>query len=595
MTSHSWTPPAGLRGEAQVIRLSASALDRDGRRCPAHIALKARPLLRPRVYEKPRYAPWETFPLGLVQAALDLVEYQDTAVEDAVVSVVSGSRSTVHAGVAVWVRHACDAYLQAAESIADDLEVQDVALVPERLPRVVQYESAAERRMLTAWGRWYASPGGDVREFRRLRMGRAGDRDAPSNDALAFVVAAGQRAEGNVYRDLPVSVVPDECEPSRVRVVEVVLASGVPPRVVVDASPADIRRAYRDRTRHLVTDIVFTDVRKPGSDCVGCKARSSCDALPHAPGLLGIEGGGTHRRTWSVTTGRQYLICPAQAHLRELHLPAAAWSDGSAARRGRAVHQWLEAAHARHPARACVLSDLPDADADDLGLAAQIMTPEEYRDARPYLASHLAVCPMAGAVGDVVTEPTVAAYDPAAEVVVVAYPDLIREVDGRVVYREQKTTRMAAPGGEADEVFTRVPQLALAVRLIEHGVLGGDGTGTVELETMTPGAAEVLSFDVANPAVREAAARVIRRMTAGWHTDTVFRPDPGPWCGTCPVGQWCPDRAPSDPKAPIVVDGVRIDPRTGEVLSASGRVSDRAEAVSDDIADPDADDDPPPF
>ncbi|QKW37308.1 PD-(D/E)XK nuclease family protein [Actinomadura sp. NAK00032] len=595
MTSHSWTPPAGLRGEAQVIRLSASALDQDGRRCPAHAALKARPQLWPRVYEKRRYAPWETFPLGLVQAALDLVEYRDMPVEDAVASVVSGNRATVHAGVAVWVGHACDAYLEAAEWIADDLEEQDVVLVPDRLPRIVQYESAAERRMLTAWGRWYASPDGGVREFRRLRMGRAGERDAPSNDALAFVAAAGQRAEGNVYRDMPVSVVPDEREASRVRVVEVVLAAGVPPRVVMDAPPADIRRVYREKTRHLVTGIVFADVRKPGSDCVGCKARSSCDALPHAPGLLGIEGGGTHRRTWSVTTGRQYLICPAQAHLRELHLPAAAWSDGSAARRGRAVHRWLEAAHGRRPARGCDLADLPSADAGDLGLAAQVMTPEEYREARPYLVSHLAVCPMAGAVGDVVVEPNVAAYDPAAEVVVVAYPDLVREVGGRVVYREQKTTRMAAPGGEADEVFTRVPQLALAVRLIEHGVLGGDGTGAVELETMTPDAAVVLSFDAGDPAVREAAARVITRMAARWHADSVFRPDPGPWCGTCPVAQWCPDRAPSDPKAPIVVDGVRIDPRTGEVLSASGPVSDRAEAVSDDIADPEADDDPPPF
>lgn len=594
MTSQRWVAPDGLRGEAHVIRLSASALDLDARRCPQHTALKARPLLWPRVYEKRRYAPWETFPLGLVQAALDLVEHRDMTVDAAVDSVVSGNRSAVHPGVAVWARHACDAYLQAAEWIADDLEAQEVVLVPDPLPRVVQYESAAERRMLTAWGRWYASADGDVREFRRLRMGHAGEPGAPSNDALAFVAAAGQRASGNVYRDMPVDVVPDEREPSRVRVVEVVLAAGVPPRVLVDDTPAEIRRGYREKTRHLVTDIVFADGKRPGSDCAGCKARSSCDALPHAPGLLGIEGDGTHRRTWSVTTGRQYLICPAQAHLRELHLPAATWSDGSAARRGRAVHRWLEAAHGRAPARACALTDLPDGDADGLGLAAEVMTPEEYREARPYLVAHLASCSL-GSGGDVAVEPTVAAYDPAADVVVIAYPDLIRTVGGRVVYREQKTTLVAVPGGDAGEVFARVPQLALAVRLIEHGVLGGDGTGIVELETLTPESAEVLSFDVADPAVREAAAREITRMVSGWHADSVFRPNPGSWCRTCPVAQWCPDRAPADPKEPIVVDGVRIDPRTGEVLNAVGPVSDRAEAVSDGIADPGADDEPPPF
>ncbi len=539
MTVHEWGTPDGLRGEAHIIRLSASALDRDDRHCRDFTALKARPRVWPRAYERRRYAPWETFPLGLVMRALDSVEFHGADIADAADEAVTRNRSTVHPGVAVWVRHACDAYLQAAEWVADELEPEGVVLVPQRLPRVVQHESAAELRMLTAWGRWYASAGGRVREFRRLRMSRAGEPDAPSNDAMAFVAAAGQRAQGDVYRDLPVDVDADESMPTRVRVVEVVLAAGVAPRVLVDSAPDEIRRTYQQNTRHLVTLVVFGGGRRPGSDCVDCKARASCEALPRVPGLLGLGGTGTHRRTWSVTTGRQYLVCPAQAHLRELHIPAAPWADGSAVRRGRAVHRWLEAAHGRSPARACRPEDLPEVDAADLGLAAEVMTHEEYLDARPFLLAHLAVCPLDGTVENVVPEPALAVYDPAADVVVVAYPDLIREVGGRTVYREQKTTLAATPGEAPEEVFPRV------------------------------------------------------RMTGEWHVDTAFRPNPGHWCAGCPVAQWCPDRAPTDPAAPIVVDGVRIDPRTGEVLDVPRSVSGRAAAVAQGIAEPGADDEPP--
>ncbi|MFD0904390.1 PD-(D/E)XK nuclease family protein [Actinomadura sediminis] len=586
----NWTPHEELSGDPGVIRLSASLLDRDDRHCRDFAALKARPRVWPRRRGQRRYAPWETFPLGLVMDALNLTEFGDVPAEDAIEKALGRARSAVHPGVAVWVRHAFDAYLRAAEWIADDLEAEGLAVRPEPLPRVVQAESPAELRVLTAWGRWYASADGTVREFRRLRVGRPGERDAPSNDALAFVAAAGLRAESDVYRDLPVEVVPDEVAPERVRLVEVVLTGDVPPRVLVDASPAEVGRVYRERTRPIVTDIAFGTGTRPGSDCVDCKVLPTCGAVPDVPGLLGLEGRGTHRRTWSVTTGRQYSVCPAQAHLRELHIPAAQRSDGTAARRGRAVHRWLELAHGRAGAPACGPGDLPDP-ASGLGIAAGILTPEEYAEARPYLAAHVEVCPLREPCTDVRPEPSVAAHDTDADVVVVAHPDLIRTAGGTVVYREQKTTQGAPPAGDARTVFTLVPQLALAVLLMKHGVLGGDGGGVVELETMTPSGAEVLRFDVWDPDVRRAARETITSMTARWHADESFRPLPGPWCGGCPVADWCPDRAPNDPGAPIVVDGVRIDPLTGEVLGTA--VTARAAAVAEGVADPS--EEPPPF
>jgi hypothetical protein len=45
----------------------------------------------------------------------------------------------------------------------------------------------------------------------------------------------------------------------------------------------------------------------------------------------------------------------------------------------------------------------------------------------------------------------------------------------------------------------------------------------------------------------------------------------------------------------LEVDGVLIDPRTGEVLDIADTMTGRAQAVADAIAEPATDDDEPPF
>jgi hypothetical protein len=248
-------------------------------------------------------------------------------------------------------------------------------------------------------------------------------------------------------------------------------------------------------------------------------------------------------------------------------------------------------------------ADLPEPDSPDIGLAGEFMTPQEYREARPFLIGHLEVCPLAvpGRTTEVAAEPTIAAYDPEADVVVIASPDLVRKFDGRVVYREQKTT--SRPDRfTADGALTQVPQLALAVCLIAGEVfgaapVGGSVPGTVELEVMTPLSAHVITFDAADPTVIEAARRIVTDLVRDWHHDTEFRARPGHWCTGCPVARWCPDRAErdqsADASAPIEVDGVLIDPRTGEVLGAVTTVSGRAESVAAGISEPDLDEEPP--
>ncbi|MFF5262990.1 PD-(D/E)XK nuclease family protein [Actinomadura viridis] len=587
MATEDWSPPDGLRGPAGVIRLTASQLDPGDRRCPEFAALKARPQVWPRQSERRRFPPWEDFPLGLVMEVLDAVEFDGFELDDAVERVLRESRSPAHPGAAVWVRHACHAYVEASAWVTDDLAGEGVSLRPERQARVVQHGSAVEMRVLTAWGRWYASPDGAVREFRRLRISRSGDVGAPSTAAAAFVTATGLRAFGSVYRELPVEVGPDDAEAARVRVVEVVLDSEAPPKVLFDGSPEEARRVYGERARPVAADLIRGGSRRPGSDCADCKIRTGCEALPHASGLLGLDDRGTHRRTWSITTARRYQICPARAHLRDLHVPGGPAAQGPAIRRGVVVHEWLRIAHGRPGARPCSAADLPEGDP---GFAAEFMTPEEYREARAYLLGHVEVCPLREEHEEIVTEPKIAAYDPAADVVVVADPDLIARGGGRVLYREQKTTVSPDRFG-AEEALEQVPQLALAVLLIAHGVLGSTA-GTVELEVMTPIGAAVHAFDAGDPAVLAEARRVIARLVRDWHRDVRFEARPGPWCSGCPVARWCPDHREHDPAAPIEVDGVLIDPRTGEVLRTADAVSGRAAAVSADLVEPEAEEVP---
>lgn len=529
-------------GNPHVIRLSAGLLDRPGNACPHHAAVRARPQLRPRRGEQRRYAPWEDFPLGLVMEILDAVEHDGVPLDRAIRQTLASCRKRVHPGVARWVAHAAESYLEVAEALADQLAREGVDLRPAPAPRVVQGgRSVAELRILTAWGRWYESTDGAVVEFRRLRMrGPRGTPDQASTLAMAYVAGVGDRVEDprDLYTAIPVPVVADLPRPRRVRVVEVGLTTGTE-AVLVDGDPAGIRRDYRSKAIPAAQRLLDGGAPAPGRDCAACRVRPSCHALPVTPGLLGLGDRGTHRRTWSITTSRRYEICPAQAHLQELWIPGEETSSPAAAR-GHAVHRWLAAAHAR--GRACTLADLPEPTAADCGIADEVLDRADYQEARPYLLAHLEVCPLADPDGvtDIRTEPTVAAFDPISDVVVLAVPDLLRRVHGRLRYREVKTS-VHPRGLTRENALAAVPQLALAVCLIASGAFG-DRDGLVELERLHPGGAEpLLVLDATDPSVVAAARAVVHDRVARWHADVDFAATPGWWCRYCPVSRWCPD------------------------------------------------------
>ncbi|MEV8631159.1 PD-(D/E)XK nuclease family protein [Streptosporangium sp. NPDC051023] len=577
-------------GNPHVVRLSASLLDRRDADCDYFAAVKARPQLWPQPYEKRRYAPWETFPLGLVMEALNLAEFEAAPIEEALTRALGNARNSVHPGVATWVRHACHTYLETAESLAAMLASEGVELRPERNPRIVQGgRSPTEMRSLTVWGRWYGSPDGAVVEFRRMRLRRPlGTADIPSTQAMAYVAAADRQVTdpAELYTAIPVPVRPVPV-PGRVRIVEVGLTTGMD-QVLLDTTDLErIHGTYASNVRPVTVRLLAGNGRTPGHDCAECKARASCEALAHTPGLLGLDDRGTHRRTWSITTSRYYQVCPAQAHLRELRLPGD-WETSPAAERGQHVHSWLEAAHRRE--RPCSVADLPEVDADDCGIADELMERQEYAQARPYLLQHLGVCPLRGPgeVSEVRPEPKVAAYDAHADVVVLSHPDLLRRVDGRLVYREQKTS--AAPRGiTAENALEMVPQLALAISLISAGVFG-DTDGLVELEQLTPASAEVLTFDATDPATVSAAGQVVLDRVRAWHRDVTFHATPGPWCQFCPVSRWCPDASGSPART---VDGLVFDPVTGELLAGPGLADSHVEAIAATLSEPEPDDEPP--
>lgn len=580
-----------LTGNPEVIKLSAALLDRPERSCPAFAAAKSRPDLRPRTTEQRRRAPYESFPLGPLMRVLDTVESRGTEVDVALRQVLGGWSNPVHPGADRWIRHSAHAYLEAAEQLHAELAAEGVTLRPERSPRVVQHGDGAALRALTAWGRWYGSPDGGVVEFRRLRFRRPlGRADSPGTLAMAFIAAFGRPVTDprEVYRAVPIPVHRDAPRPTRVRVVEVGLTDGIA-QVLVDAAPDEIRRAYQASGRPVAERLVQGTERSPGAECAECKLRAACPALAQAPGLLGLADPGTHRRICSTVTLQRYALCPAQAHLQDLRLPTDP-VDSAVVRRGLLVHRWLEQAHRR--GAPCRPEDLPSPDAPDLGPAAGLMDRDEYAAVLPYLRRHLDVCPLRGPgeITEVSPEPRVTAYDPTADVLVLARPDLLRRVDGQPVWREQKTS-LTDRGITPENVLDLVPQLALAVCLLADGVFGEPG-GLAELEQLTPDAGRVITLDAGDPAVVSAARAVLADRARDWHRDTEFPASPGPWCRLCPVARWCPDALDPEDEAAQAVHGLVIDPATGEILPADGRADRRAEAVADAVQELDADDEP---
>jgi hypothetical protein len=307
-------------------------------------------------------------------------------------------------------------------------------------------------------------------------------------------------------------------------------------RELFAGSRAQALARYREHGPDALVGLLDGREYRPGSACGGCPYLSVCPALRAAPGLLGIEASDRPRRTWSVTNGRNYRACPARDHMRRLHLPTADSVEREVtAERGRALHAYLADRHGHGSPRPCTVGvpeewvpdgfDLPD---HERALGALL------------LRRHAAVCPLRCVKDgtDVRTEPRVVRHDTAADVVVIAAPDLLYRDAGSWVWRETKTS--ATERRSSRPLLELYPQLALAVVLITRGDLGGaPSRARVELEVLRPGGADLEIIDPFAAANRTAAEKVLRDMVADWHGDDRYAAKPGRSCEQCEVARWC--------------------------------------------------------
>jgi len=159
------------------------------------------------------------------------------------------------------------------------------------------------------------------------------------------------------------------------------------------------------------------------------------------------------------------------------------------------------------------------------------------------LAEHAEVCPGAHLpeTAELRPEHQFVVWDSTADVVVIAKPDLLYEDAGSTVWREVKSSRSRWPW-RGDPV-SELPQIALAVLMSRHGVLGSGRERRIELEILRPGISEVIPVDPFNEAVHHTARATIREFVEPWHSDDLFRPVSS-GCETCVVARWCPSAAP---------------------------------------------------
>ncbi|MFD5186607.1 PD-(D/E)XK nuclease family protein [Streptomyces sp. NPDC058357] len=530
-------PPHAI-GDSSLLRISASLVRPDPSGCPRGRALRSRPLVQNPGH--PPTKPVQDFSFKPFFDLLDSVEHRGRSLDEAAGDPANFRKCTpVHA---TWAREAARRYLavraelETTRSAAGHTPLQAVAPAwvagSKRLKQpdargVTQYER-------TVWGRAYASANELVREIWIPSLGTV-KRDRPPVEiaAAAHVLLRGLPSRtpfGEPSSPLPGSHI----RPQRVRVIGIGLSDGST-AVLADWTAEETERRFRDtEVAATMAELADATETRPGGDCVRCVALPDCEAVPRAPGLLGVEGAARKRRSLSVSDLRAYEDCAERYHaVRVLRLRDAR-TESTAIRRGRAVDAWLNNRHAdpdRLPCRAVPLpAELP-------GLAD-----DEQSEALAMLRRHRTHCPLDGLAGHETVQPQrrVVAYDPHADVVLVADCDLVHTDRGGIVVRETKTTtgNYTHPAG----LMRQYPQLALAVLLVEQGVLGGDTRRSrVELEVLRPDGVRLEELDPHDPRTANRARTVLRELTADWAADHVFRAAPAPEtnCGSCEVHRWC--------------------------------------------------------
>jgi hypothetical protein len=529
--------PPETRGDPRLIRVGLPLLREEPRGCPRGRALRARPLVE-QDPEPVRRRPLKDFALGPVMDVLDLVEHKKKDVDEALAdpAVAHGC----HPGHRRWTRDAVLNYL-AARAREEESRRADgypaTAPVADEWVAIAALSAPDDRGALryerTAWGRRYASADGTVREIWLPSLNAVKeDRGDAEIAAAASVALSGIPANARFRRPYLRKGHPGP-EPRQVRVIAVGCGDGET-RVLADWDAHETSQRYESLAQPALRRMIDRTGLNPGADCVGCAGLLGCAQPTRSPGLLQVPAPARPRRRRSVSASdlRAHAECPAKFHLTRVLRIKRPQPENLAIRRGRAVDAVLNERHSARTPYGC----------RDLAPPAALpeLTAEESGPALRMLDQHRAVCPLHGLPSQeqVLVQPRVSAYDPVADTVVIADPDLLYTDAGGWVWRETKTS--SGPVWEGRPLLETFPQLALAVVLMAAGVLDGDRRRSrIELEVLhEQGAAcEVIDpFD--EPTLAEARATVAR-LAGPWAADESYLPAPGRHCADCEALPWC--------------------------------------------------------
>jgi hypothetical protein len=536
----AWKAPAGVTGDELMWRVRPDDVRQARQACPQRRAMGMRPALR---VESVAPAVRHAGPTTALGKVLDYVEHDGLAVEEALERWRRYTDRTPPMLVG-WLAKAVRHYLTAAAGIACQRTAPDgTAPAPVsrnwgRRRRFVDADGAEVVHEEVVSGRRFEGDG--VRELRLLRTGSVRDRarDEAEIGLTAGVVASAELMLSGPWEKRPLILRP-ALRPQWVRIVEIGCSDGTC-NVLFDGTAQEAHEKYaRDADAAVFAAAAGTGYL-PGAECGGCDLIGLCPAVPVRPGLLGVDGSGLPRRSWSLSTGRSFEDCPARLVGERMFLPRErAAEDSDYTRRGLAVHAWLEDLHRRVPARACSPEEVPSTP-EDWSAGRWSVTGAQARLGAQMIADHTLTCALGGPVGHVEAHPErpVVVFDQEANVVVVAKADLLYRAGDAWAVRETKTVSVL----DESDLLTQFPQLALAVVLAaEDGLRVGERV-RVELERLSASGPVVAELDADDPEIVAAARAVLRARVERWHSAPALAAKPGKVCKTCPFGQWCPER-----------------------------------------------------
>jgi hypothetical protein len=344
----------GMTGPIDHVRVGTRSVGEGT--CPDYLAAKAHPALWPAERLRARKEKLDTFPLGVLNAALDEIEINGATVAQAIDRAVGETEKEgkcLHSGVLTWARTAVDRYLAGVVCYQDRDRSEIPATVPVRDYWVAREDhrfSGDRLWEMYAYGRRYESPDGSVREIRLMHYGifdplqPIQERQAEEQESWADrkrAERAGQEAIAAYSAAFGVSAPwprpwSKPFQPSRVarsdtgsvrmvRVVQVGLADGKH-HLVFEGTPAEAKRKYdADGAGPSLGGLRIRAAGAPSASC-GPRVRrlrlspeSSGSSIPEPRRGLGRPptAGTTGRaRRRTISTGCTSLVMASTARVR---------------------------------------------------------------------------------------------------------------------------------------------------------------------------------------------------------------------------------------------------------------------------------------